>query len=125
MGLFDFLKKGKEEPAKPTSNVPSSKNVQTPKGTQPISKGTDMTSRQPGKPEQGFYSEKDMQQAPVTPTANQQEYTVASGDSLSKIAQKLYGNANEWNKIYNANKDRIGDNPDLIRPGQRIIIPRD
>src|SRR5690242_7520071 len=30
-------------------------------------------------------------------------YTVVSGDSLSKIAKREYGNANEWNRIYDAN----------------------
>jgi nucleoid-associated protein YgaU len=49
-------------------------------------------------------------------------YTVAPGDSLSKIAQHQYGNANLWNKIYQANKDTI-KNPDLIHPGQQLIIP--
>ncbi|HEY4651261.1 MAG TPA: LysM peptidoglycan-binding domain-containing protein [Pontibacter sp.] len=124
MGLFDFLKKGKEEPAKPQSNIQGKKNVQTPPGTQPISKGTDVTSRQPGQPEQGFYTGTDKSKT-TDPGAHNDIYTVASGDSLSKIAKKLYGNANAWTKIYNANKDKIGDNPDLIRPGQRLNIPRE
>jgi nucleoid-associated protein YgaU len=49
---------------------------------------------------------------------------VQSGDSLSKIAKKHYGDANAWKKIYEANKATIGENPDLIRPGQRFVIPR-
>ncbi|WP_235337335.1 LysM peptidoglycan-binding domain-containing protein [Pontibacter korlensis] len=98
--------------------------METPKGTQPISKGTDVTSRAPGHPEQGFYSNSDMNKT-TDPGPNQDVYTVQSGDSLSKIAKKHYGSANEWTKIYNANKDKIGDNPDLIRPGQRFVIPRD
>lgn len=116
MGLFDFLKKGKEEPAKPQSNIQGKSNVQTPKGTQPISKGTDVTSRQPGQSAQGVNT---------TPGAHTDVYTVQSGDSLSKIAQKHYGKASAWTKIYDANKSTIGDNPDLIRPGQRLNIPRD
>lgn len=119
MGLLDFFKKGKEEPAKPASNI-SSKNVQTPKGTQPVSKGADVTSRTPG---QGFNSPGDVNKTSAGP--NQDVYTVQSGDSLSKIAKKHYGNANDWTKIYQANKSEIGDNPDLIRPGQRFVIPRD
>lgn len=124
MGLLDFLKKGKEEPAKPASNV-KSKNVATPKGTQPISKGTEKASMAAGHPDQAFYSEKDKQQVHATTGPNQDIYTVASGDSLSKIAQRVYGDAGSWTKIYKANKDTIGENPDLIRPGQRFIIPRD
>ena len=49
-------------------------------------------------------------------------YTVAAGDSLSKIAKHFYGNANEYMKIFEANKDQL-KNPDLIKPGQVLRIP--
>ena len=49
-------------------------------------------------------------------------YTVVKGDSLSKIAKKLYGDAQQWKKIYEANKERI-KNPDLIQPGWVLTIP--
>ena len=49
-------------------------------------------------------------------------YVVAPGDSLSKIASDLTGDAKDWTKIHDANRARIPD-PDLITPGQRIIIP--
>lgn len=49
-------------------------------------------------------------------------YVVMSGDSLSKIAKKFYGNANAWKRIFEANKDRI-KNPDLIQPGWTLKIP--
>ena len=49
-------------------------------------------------------------------------YTIKSGDSLSKIAKREYGNANDWHKIFEANKDIIKD-PDKIFPGQEIKIP--
>jgi nucleoid-associated protein YgaU len=49
-------------------------------------------------------------------------YTVVKGDSLSKIAKQFYGNANQWKRIYEANKDVI-KNPDLIYPGQTFKIP--
>lgn len=49
-------------------------------------------------------------------------YTVVSGDSLSKIAKREYGDAGKWRKIYEANKDKIKD-PDLIYPGQEFTIP--
>jgi uncharacterized protein YidB (DUF937 family) len=51
-----------------------------------------------------------------------QVYTVASGDNLSKIAKRFYGDANQWRKIYDANRDQV-ENPDLIRPGQKLKIP--
>lgn len=50
-------------------------------------------------------------------------YTVKSGDSLSKIAKDVYDNAGQYKKIYEANKDTIGPNPDLIKPGQKLTIP--
>jgi uncharacterized protein YidB (DUF937 family)/LysM repeat protein len=56
------------------------------------------------------------------PKAAEQSYTVERGDSLSKIAKKVYGNANEWRKIFEANRDQIS-NPDLIHPGQVLRIP--
>ena len=94
MGLMDFFKKGKEKP------------VETP---QP-----QVRTQYPG-------------QAPTQPTTKaggqaQRDYVVQSGDSLSKIARQFYGNANEWQKIFEANKDKIKD-PNLIHPGQKLIIP--
>ncbi|HEX6889102.1 MAG TPA: LysM peptidoglycan-binding domain-containing protein [Chryseolinea sp.] len=50
------------------------------------------------------------------------EYVIKSGDSLSKIAKQFYGDAGAWKKIFEANRDKITD-PDLIYPGQKIIIP--
>ena len=49
-------------------------------------------------------------------------YTVVSGDSLSKIAKREYGDASQWRKIFDANTDTIED-PDLIHPGQVLRIP--
>ena len=45
-----------------------------------------------------------------------------SGDSLSKIAKHVYGDANTYNKIFEANRDVL-KNPDLIQPGQQLKIP--
>lgn len=50
-------------------------------------------------------------------------YTVVSGDTLSKIANTMYGDSGKWTIIYEANKLLIGSNPDLILPGQLLIIP--
>ncbi len=50
------------------------------------------------------------------------KYTVQSGDSLSKIAKDHYGNANDYMKIFEANRDKLSD-PDKIQPGQELIIP--
>jgi nucleoid-associated protein YgaU len=52
-------------------------------------------------------------------------YTVQSGDSLSTISQKFYGNMSATNvqKIYVSNETTIGSNPNLIYPGQKLYIP--
>ena len=49
-------------------------------------------------------------------------HTIQSGDSLSKIAKREYGNANDWRRIFEANPDKI-KNPDKIFAGQIIKIP--
>lgn len=50
-------------------------------------------------------------------------YTVKKGDNLWNIAKKYYEDGSQWRKIYDANRDVIGENPDLIHPGQTYIIP--
>ena len=62
-------------------------------------------------------------QTPATATGVGESYTVVSGDSLSKIAKKHLGSANRWKEIYEANRSVIGDNPDLIKPGQKLRLP--
>ena len=49
-------------------------------------------------------------------------YTVVAGDSLSKIAQREYGDASKWRAIHEANRETIR-NPDLIHPGQVLVLP--
>jgi uncharacterized protein YidB (DUF937 family) len=56
------------------------------------------------------------------PAPPEQWYTVAPGDSLSKIAKRYYGDAQQWRRIYDANRERVKD-PDLIQPGWRLRIP--
>jgi nucleoid-associated protein YgaU len=51
-----------------------------------------------------------------------QYYTVVKGDTLSKIAKEFYGNANEYDKIFEANKPML-THPDKIYPGQNLRIP--
>lgn len=63
-----------------------------------------------------------VEKGPAPATNSDRDYTIKSGDSLSKIAKQFYGNAADWRRIYEANKDTI-KNPDLIFPGQKIKIP--
>jgi len=50
-------------------------------------------------------------------------YTIVSGDSLSKIAKRYYGNAMKYPLIFEANREVIKD-ANLIYPGQKIRIPK-
>ena len=51
-------------------------------------------------------------------------YTIESGDSLSKIAKRFYGDPMKYKELFAANKEVIED-PDKIFPGQKIRIPKD
>ena len=70
------------------------------------------------------------QQAPSTMTAgasvaggqNQRHYTVRAGDTLSKISREFYGSANDYMKIFEANRNILKD-PNKITPGQDLVIP--
>ena len=53
-----------------------------------------------------------------------QSYEVKSGDNLSKISKQFYGNANEYMRIFYANRDKLSD-PDKIQAGQKLVIPPD
>jgi nucleoid-associated protein YgaU len=97
MGIFDKLKDN-DEPKPDFSNVRSG--------------GSSTASRTEGT--SGTVASPTQQQA--------RTYTVRKGDSLSKIAQQEYGDASQWRRIYEANRDQIKD-PDLIHPGWTLVIP--
>jgi nucleoid-associated protein YgaU len=64
------------------------------------------------------------QQAPAaTAGGGASTYTVQPGDTLSAIAKKLLGNANDYTAIFNADRDQLTD-PDKIKPGQVLKIPQ-
>jgi uncharacterized protein YkwD len=56
-------------------------------------------------------------------TTSDQSYTAQSGDTLSKIAEKVYGNEKVSKLIYEFNRDAIGDNPEPIEPGMKLVMP--
>ncbi len=56
------------------------------------------------------------------PSAEARMYTVAKGDTLSKISKQHYGDANKYNVIFEANKPML-THPDKIYPGQVLRIP--
>ncbi len=54
--------------------------------------------------------------------AGERQYTVQPSDTLSGIAQKMYGRSAQWRKIHQANRDRI-ENPDRLKAGTVLRIP--
>jgi nucleoid-associated protein YgaU len=94
MGIFDKLR-GKDEPKPDFSNVQS---------------GGSSTARTEGT------------SGTVASPTRARTYTVRKGDSLSRIAKQEYGDAGQWRRIFDANRDQISD-PDLIQPGWTLTIP--
>jgi len=60
--------------------------------------------------------------AQPAPQSTVRTYTVKSGDTLSKISKEFYGNANDYMKIFEANRGTLTD-PNRISPGQELTIP--
>ena len=60
--------------------------------------------------------------ASVSGGQSSRTYTVQPGDSLSKISKQFYGDANQYMKIFQANREQL-NNPNEIRPGQQLVIP--
>jgi nucleoid-associated protein YgaU len=50
-------------------------------------------------------------------------YVVRSGDNLSKIARAYYSDVSQWRIIYEANRELLGNNPNNLRVGMRLVIP--
>jgi nucleoid-associated protein YgaU len=58
----------------------------------------------------------------ANPEPAAQYYDVKPGDNLSKIAKQVYGDANKYHQIFEANRPMLKD-PDAIFPGQKLRIP--
>jgi uncharacterized protein YidB (DUF937 family) len=87
--------------------------------------GSGKASAEPARPKADFSDVTSGSSSTAPPPKPAEEiYTVVAGDSLSKIAKRFYANANDWRRIYEANREVIGENPDLIRPGQKLRIPK-
>ena len=60
---------------------------------------------------------------PVPAQSAMSTYVVQTGDNLSRIADKTYGDSSKWEKIYEANRNTLSS-PQSIRVGQTLVIPR-
>ena len=104
MGLFDWiLRRGKKPQAQPRS-------IAT---LRP--RGASMSPRELGAAPR-------VVPLAVPPAAVPRTYQVRYGDSLSRISKRLYGDRDQWRKIFEANRNQL-KHPDLIYPGQKLIIP--
>lgn len=54
--------------------------------------------------------------------ASAKSYTIKSGDTLSRIAKNIYGNANEWDKLYENNKDVLTKGAHVLNVGQELRL---
>ena len=61
---------------------------------------------------------------PAEEVSKDEFYEIKKGDTLSAIAKQFYGNASQYVRIFEANREIISD-PDKIYPGQKIRIPLD
>jgi nucleoid-associated protein YgaU len=77
-------------------------------------------------PDPATFAAKGAQQASARQEAsvnNKTEYRVQQGDSLHKIALKLYGKAGKADSLYEANKDKIGDDSSRLKLGMVLKLP--
>lgn len=115
-----------EKPAAKPAERPAIKPATKPVAQKPIARPVSQAPEKPVRPQ----AAPAMPQIPSQEVAKKPEYlaehTVAQGETLSHISLKYYGSAvkAKYMIIYEANKDVIGDNPNMIRPGTVLNIPK-
>lgn len=132
-----------EDPAEKTETAPAEKPAEIPADpTTPAVVEVKAETPAPAEKAEAAPAEKPAEKAEAAPAAKPAEktaaapagnmppdptnstvYVVKSGDTLGSIAQKNYGNARYSNVIFKANSD-ILKNPDKLRPGMKLIIPK-
>lgn len=56
-------------------------------------------------------------------TGETREHIVKKGETLSSIAAAEYKHGKFWGFIFEANRKQLGDNPDMLKPGMKLIVP--
>ncbi|MFG2967044.1 MULTISPECIES: transglycosylase family protein [unclassified Streptomyces] len=96
-----------------TGSAPESASVTTKSSTESATKSTTTRKSTPA-------AKTPQRSTPRTGTASAKgDYTVREGDTLSGIAAR---HGTSWQRLYAANKAVIGDDPNLIVPGQRLAL---
>lgn len=126
MGIFDSIKnafgkgdsdtgaKDEDKPAKSAGDAPA--DVSAREAVAPDSIASEHGAAEPPRVESGPAAE------PAPGEGGERVYTVVSGDTLWRIAERQYGNGSHYMKIYEANTDVL-EHPDHIQPGQKLRIP--
>ena len=87
-------------------------------------KGTGSFSVQTGSTAANTTTDTNLKPDTTSPKLDPQtQYEVQSGDSLAKIAMKLYGSSNKWQGIYDLNKDTIGADPAKVKVHSILKLP--
>jgi len=89
---------------------------------------TDPTTIQPGDelrlpPKSDVVASDDQQAGASQASGSQGGYEVKPGETLSDIARRRLGDPRAWRRIYEANKERIGPDPDRVQAGTKLVIP--
>ena len=103
--------------AQPTSTVPAPTVAAPPPAASPARPPLAAPSPSPAAPIAAASP------VPVSSAEPEQTYEVKSGDTLLSIAEEVYGDATKWRKIYDANRDTIGPDPDKLKLEQKLKIP--
>ncbi len=93
-----------------------------PAATRPVLTGRPVVLERIDSPRPAIAQASPAKLSPAQAQARQKIYTVQPDDSLCKIAAKVYGRADLYKKIYEANRDKV-DDPASIRVGQKLVIP--
>lgn len=54
---------------------------------------------------------------------SKQLYVVISGDTLEKISAEVYGDRHKWSRLLDANREKLGEPPFVLRPGMELVVP--
>jgi nucleoid-associated protein YgaU len=127
-GFVDRLYKSpavvKAPPRVETVSVPALKEKPAAVEAKVKLSGTDEKANASAKQVTAISDKKPSQDVQSKTAATQPQYVVKSGDTLSKLAERLYNSVGKWEKIYEANRDTL-KNPNYIFIGQKLIIPPD
>lgn len=109
MGIFDSIKSAFSSKEDPGTD------------SRPVRDDEEMTTDQPTTPATGGEGTADARR-PEKGQAEARTYTVTYGDTLWKVAEKMYGDGADYMRIFDANRNLLED-PDRIFPGQELVIP--